>query len=298
MQLAAFEAFVKVMETGSISAASEKLFVTQPAISKRIQSVENHFGVRLFEAVGRRVQATPAAEQIYPRIKHWLQDLADIQRALSHTQNQVQGRLKIGTSHHIGLHHLPDYLKAYTQTYPDVEFDIQFVDSEQAHHLLLAGEIEVAFLTLPPSLDRRLHYAVLWQDALCFVCAPFHPLAQRDSPALTDLVGYPCLLPSAHTYTTQITLAEFARHGLKPQVSMTTNALESIRMLVSIGLGWSVLPQTLLNDDLVVLDMNLHLQRQLGMVWHPQRSQSTALHALIQQFNSSIATRASVKQPD
>ena len=61
MNLAAFEAFVKVMETGSISLAADQLFITQPAVTKRIHSLEEYFGVKLFESAGRGVQATHAA---------------------------------------------------------------------------------------------------------------------------------------------------------------------------------------------------------------------------------------------
>ena len=68
---------------------------------------------------------------------------------------------------------------------------------------------------------------------------------------------------------------------------MGNNPLESIRMLVSIGLGWSVLPKTLLNHELVQLDLNLKLNRQLGMVWHPARIQSKAAAQLIQMMQHS-----------
>lgn len=281
MKIATFEAFIKVMETGSISVAAEQLFLTQPAVTKRIHSLEQFLGIKLFETVGRGIQPTQAARDILPRVQEWLLELADIQRNVSQNMHNVQGKLKIGTSHHIGLHHLPKYLKHFAQQYPQVALEVQFVDSEQAHQLVLSGQIELAFLTLPPQPDSRLHYQPLWQDPLAFVAAPFHPLAQEASLTLSDLTHYPSLLPSSHTYTSQITLAEFAKHQLKPQVSMMTNPLESIRMLVSIGLGWSVLPYTLINQDLQILDLNIPLQRQLGMVWHPERSQSKAMQTLI-----------------
>lgn len=281
MNIAAFEAFIKVMQTGSISLAAEKLFLTQPAVTKRIQGLESYFNIQLFESVGRGIQPTQAAYQLLPQVSKWLIELEDIQRNLSQLQDNVQGKLKVGASHHIGLHHLPAYLKYFVQQYPQVELDVHFVDSEQAHELVLSGELELAFLTLPPQQDHRLCYQTLWHDDLKFVCAPFHPLIQKHSLQLEDLVVYPSLLPSAHTYTSQITLAEFAKHGLKPQAAMSTNPLESIRMLVSIGLGWSVLPQTLINQDLRILNVNVELQRTLGVVWHPERSQSKAMQSLL-----------------
>lgn len=287
MNLAAFEAFVKVMETGSISLAAEQLFITQPAVTKRIHSLEDYFGVKLFESAGRGIQATHAAHSLLPKVKNWLNELGDIQHTLSHEQTQIQGRLTIGTSHHIGLHHLPQHLKQYVQQFPDVTLDVHFVDSEQAHEQVLNGDLELAFLTLPPLGDERLKYIPMWEDSLVFVAAPFHPLAQQAELTLQDLIQYPSLLPSAQTYTSQITLAEFEKQGLKPKISMSNNPLESIRMLVSIGLGWSVLPKTLLNHDLKRLNIALEMNRQLGMVWHPGRTQSKAAQALVQSMQTS-----------
>ena len=282
MNLAAFEAFVRVMETGSISMAADLLFITQPAVTKRIHSLEDYFGVKLFESAGRGVQATHAAQSLLPKVKNWLNELGDIHHTLSHEQSEVRGKLKIGTSHHIGLHHLPAHLKKYVQQFPEVKLDVHFVDSEQAHEQVLAGDLELAFLTLPPSLDDRLKYVPLWNDPLVFVAAAFHPLASETNLSLEHLMQYPSLLPASHTYTAQITLAEFEKKGLKPKVTMSNNPLESIRMLASIGLGWSVLPKTLLNQDLQQLDIPLDMNRQLGMVWHPARTQSRAVQELIE----------------
>ncbi|MFT4022060.1 MAG: LysR family transcriptional regulator [Acinetobacter sp.] len=281
MNLSAFEAFVKVMETGSISVAADQLFITQPAVTKRIHSLEDYFGVTLFESAGRGIQPTHTAYCLLPKVKNWLNNLGEMHHTLSHQHDKVQGHLKIGTSHHIGLHQLPHHLKLYVQQYPDVNLDVRFVDSEQAHEQVLTGDLELAFLTLPPQGDDRLTYQPLWNDPLVFVVAPFHPLAQQKNLQLSALMDYASLLPAAKTYTSQITLAEFEKQGLKPKVSMSNNPLESIRMLVSIGLGWSVLPKTLLNQDLCALDLDLDLNRQLGMVWHPARTQSRAMQALI-----------------
>ena len=201
MNLAAFEAFVKVMETGSISMAADLLFITQPAVTKRIHSLEEYFGVKLFESAGRGVQATHAAHSLLPKVKNWLNELGDIHHTLSHEQGQVQGKLKIGTSHHIGLHHLPNHLRNYVQAFPEVTLDVHFVDSEQAHEKVLAGDLELAFLTLPPQGDARLSYVTIWDDPLVFVAASFHPLANQKNLQLEDLIQYPSLLPAAQTYT-------------------------------------------------------------------------------------------------
>ena len=82
------------------------------------------------------------------------------------------------------------------QSFPNVTLDVHFVDSEQAHEKVLAGDLELAFLTLPPKLDERLQYVTIWEDPLVFVAAPFHPLAQMQNLQLEDLIQYPSLLPA------------------------------------------------------------------------------------------------------
>lgn len=275
--------FVAVMQTGSISGAAEKLYITQPAVSKRIKNLEDEFGTALFDTVGRSIIPTAAAYDLLPFVRRWLDDYEACKASLQHAKEVASGRLVIGTSHHIGLHHLAPVLKRFIQTYPAVQLEVRFVDSEEAHKAVLEGEISLAFLTLPPTFDRRLNYHTLWSDPLYFVTGTLSPLAQKSKVSLLQLAHHPAILPAANTFTSQITLAEFAKHNLHPYATMSTNPLESIRMLVSVGLGWSVLPETLINQDLIKIDMaeNIELQRYLGLVTNPNLTRSASMQALL-----------------
>ncbi|AWT49654.1 LysR family transcriptional regulator [Psychrobacter sp. YP14] len=276
--------FITVMQTGSISGAAEKLFITQPAVSKRIKNLEDEFKVTLFDTLGRGIVPTAAANELLPHAKRWLDDYDNFKINIQNSQQTISGKLVIGTSHHIGLHHLSPVLKQFIQTYPSVQLEVHFVDSEAAHKAVLDGELSLAFLTLPPVYDKRLTYHTLWSDPLFFVTGTLSPLAQKSNVTLEQLAHYSAILPAANTFTSQITLAEFAKQNLKPYATMTTNPLESIRMLVSVGLGWSVLPQTLINHELAYVDMakDLELQRHLGVVINPSLTRSASVDALMQ----------------
>lgn len=275
--------FITVMQTKSISGAAEKLFITQPAVSKRIKSLEEEFGIRLFDTIGRGIIPTSAAHELLPYAKKWLEDYESCKASLMYSKEIATGKLVIGTSHHIGLHHLPLVLKQFIQSYPAVQVEVKFMDSETAHKAVLEGEVSLAFLTLPPTFDRRLHYHTLWSDPLYFVTGVLSSLAQESDVTLLKLARYPAILPAANTFTSQITLAEFGKHNLRPYATMSTNPLESIRMLVSVGLGWSVLPQTLINQDLVKIDMKeqIELQRHLGLVVNPSLTRSSSTQAFL-----------------
>ncbi len=150
MDIASLQAFIAVAEHQSFSRAAEHLYLTQPAVSKRIAQLEVDLGVALFDRIGRRISLTQAGQALLPRARRLLNDAREIRRTLADLSGEISGRLLMGTSHHIGLHRLPGPLKHFTHSYPDVELDIRFMDSEAACHAVEIGDLELAIATLPP----------------------------------------------------------------------------------------------------------------------------------------------------
>ncbi len=271
------KAFIAVADHLSFSVAAEQLCLTQPAISKRIAQLESSIGTRLFDRIGRQVQLTEAGRVLLPRARAIWRDMEEAAMMVAHLGESVSGRLRIGTSHHIGLHRLPDVLRRYSRAYPAVQLDLHFIDSEEAWEGVLHGDLELGIVTLPPEPDSRAMTQVVWEDPLVFMAAPDHPLAQKTRIPLKLLTQYSAILPSPTTFTRRIVERLFARQDLRLDISMSTNYLETIRMMVAIGLGWSVLPATMLADDLINLPVSAPLPvRHLGYVMHPSRSLSNA----------------------
>ncbi len=289
MDTQALSAFLEVADTASFSKAAERLFLSQPAVSKRIATLEDQLGRQLFDRVGRQISLTDAGRALLPYARRVLHDIEDGRRALSMLSEKVEGRLSIGTSHHIGLHRLPPVLRAYTLAYPEVDLDIQFMDSEVACEAVLAGKLEIGIVTLPSQPLPQLKSRLVWPDPLAVVVAPGHPLVALKKPKLGDLAEHPAVLPDEATYTHRIVTAALTQHGLKPRIRLATNYLETLKMLVMIGLGWSVLPRSMLDKDLIALPIReLSLERELGVVWHEKRTLSAAATALIAQLPASL----------
>ncbi len=282
----ALRAFVEIADSGSFSRAAETLHLSQPAISKRIASLEAQLRQPLFDRLARQVSLTDAGRTLLPHARRALQELQDGARALTRLDGPIAGRLSIGTSHHIGLHRLPPLLRSYVQRHPQVDLDIQFMDSELACQAVLAGKLELGIVTLPLSPLPQLESRIVWPDPLAVVVSSDHPLAQPAAQHIQQLAGYPAVLPDAATYTHRIVTAALQKHGLSPRVRLATNYLETLKMLVSIGLGWSVLPRSMLDDPaLTVLDIpELRLSRNLGAVWHTRRTLSAAASALLREL--------------
>lgn len=282
MDLANLNAFIAIAETGSFSEAAERLHLTQPAVSKRIAGLEQQLDVRLFDRLGREVNLTEAGRALLPRAYQILGVLDDTRRALTNLNGEVSGRLTLATSHHIGLHRLPPLLRAFTRSYPQVALDIQFLDSEVAYEEILHGRAELAVITLAPESREPVHAVPVWDDPLDFVAAPEHPLARNGAVTLADVALHPAVFPGGNTFTHHIVNSLFAAQGLTPNIGMSTNYLETIKMMVSIGLAWSVLPRTMLDDQVVRLPLpGIQLQRRLGYILHKERTLSNAAKAFM-----------------
>lgn len=282
MDLANLNAFIAIAEAGSFSEAGARLHLTQPAVSKRIAGLEQQLNVRLFDRIGREVSLTEAGRALLPRAYQILNVLDDTRRALTNLNGEISGRLTLATSHHIGLHRLPPLLRAFTRAHPQVALDIQFLDSEVAYEEVLHGRAELAVITLAPETRAPVAATVIWDDVLDFVAAPEHPLARNGAVSLSDVARHPAVFPGDNTFTHHIVRRLFEAEGLKPNIGMSTNYLETIKMMVSIGIAWSVLPRTMLDSQVAALPLpGVQLVRRLGYIVHTERTLSNAARAFI-----------------
>ena len=280
-------AFLLVAETGSFSQAAEKLHLTQPAVSKRVAQLEEQLNISLFDRIGRTISTTEAGEALLPHARAVQLELQAAEQSVRDLTGEVQGQLRLATSHHIGLHRLPPVLSYFSKTFPAVQLDIEFMDSEQAYELTLRGEVELSVVTLAPAPVPHLITRSIWPDPLDFMVQDGHALTRLKQMDLKELSKHPAILPGLGTYTGQIVKNLFDRRGLPMQIAIATNYLETIRMMAAVGLGWTVLPRSMRDASLVSLPLrDARIERTLGVVHHESRSLSRAAHAFIDALES------------
>jgi len=280
-------AFLLVAESGSFSEAAKKLHLTQPAVSKRVAQLEAQLNVSLFDRIGRRISITEAGEALLPHARAVHLELQAAQQSVRDLAGEVRGRLRLATSHHIGLHRLPPLLSFFSKAYPAVQLDIDFMDSEQAYKLTLQGEIELAVVTLAPSPVINVITRPIWLDPLDFMVQEGTQLTQKKTLGLKELSQHPAILPALNTYTGQIVKSLFEQRNLPMQIAITTNYLETIRMMASVGLGWTVLPRSMRDPSLATLPIrDARIERTLGAIHHEGRSLSRAAQAFIEALES------------
>src|SRR3569833_1032840 len=175
-----------------------------------------------------------------------------------------------------------EVLRRDSTLHPAVEWDLHFLDSETACAAVSQGELELAVITLPMSPPPELTTVPICPDPLCFVCGPTPALANVRQIAAKDLVRHPALLPARLTTTREILEQAFAPLAAHIKTSLSTNYLETLKTMASIGLGWSLLPRTLVDDSLHEFKVRgVQLKRTLGVVHHRARTLSNAAREML-----------------
>lgn len=283
MDIDALLAFVQIVNEKSFSKAASKLNITQPAISKRIQNLEQRLGAKLFERLQREIILTEAGQTLLPHAQSILHSFENAIQAIADMDEEVRGSLRIVASHHIGLHRLPMVLKEFSQHYPDVDLRLNFLDSESAYNLLKDNEADLAFITIPKEFREGFESHLEWHDPMSFICSTSHPLAQLDKVSPADLSEHNAILPARSTLTYRVVAEIFSEHKLALNAGIPTNYLETMKMMTSVGMGWTVLPNTMLDDSLHVLPMKQPtLARKLGAVRYRKKQLSNAAQAFIE----------------
>jgi DNA-binding transcriptional LysR family regulator len=296
MDIPSIETFLNVAKKQSFSLTAESMYLSQPAISKRIASLEIELKCKLFDRINKKVILTEAGKLFLPRAQNIILELKAGKNSLAEMGGVISGELAMVTSHHIGLHHLPPVLKQYVSEYPQVNLKLDFMNSEAACLAVENAEIELAVITLPNEPVDCLNIVKIWTDPMTIAIHNDHPLLKKKKNAnklskkeLQQLTQYPAILPEIGTYTRELVDDYFFKIGITPQVKLSNNYLETIKMMVSVGLGWSVLPQTLIDNTLTTIQMpEFMASRSLGIVTHKNRTLSPAAQKMVKLITKSL----------
>lgn len=287
MDAKSLKLFISVAQLESVSQAAQAQHLTQSAVSKRIAQLENELDTQLFERHNRRLSLTHAGKILLNRAQQMLDLLNNTKQELNDLNNEVSGHISVAASHHIGLHRLPPALSNLKKKYPKIELELKFMGSEQASIALENRQVDFALATLSNHCDKLFEQKKLWHDKLVPVCGHQHPLISKSQISLKTLCEYTAILPERNTTTFNLVNEVFLQHQLSLKLAMATNYLETIKMMVSVGLGWSFLPQSMVDNKLTALKIvDQSPSRALGVLKLKSRNLSAPAQAFIELLES------------
>lgn len=281
MELDQLRYFLKVAERGNFTRAAEDLMVSQPALSRSIQKLEDELGQPVFERKTRSVALTDAGTLLQARAQQVLSILEDTKAEI--TDDGESGRLRVGAIPTIAPYFLPDMLRQFSEEFPKANVIVQENTTDNLIKSCTQGEIDIAILALPIPA-KYLEVEELFDEELFLVLPPGHPLTEQKSIRLSDVEPLPfVLLDEAHCLSDNI-ISFCRQRSFQPVSVEKTSQLATVQELVSLSHGVSMIPAMAKTID--VSDRRVYRSfsgqkptRTVAVAWNPYRFQSRLLEA-------------------
>lgn len=284
LKLEALEQFVCVARTKNFTRAANELNLSQSALSRAIQKLEEQLGRPLFERKPREVVLTDLGELLLERSKVILQLVDDTFSELS--ESGRRGRIRLGAIPTIAPYFLPGLLSGFAEKHPDISVIVQEDTTESLIKRCSHGEIDLAILALP-IIAKYLEVEPLFDEELLLVVPAGHPLAAAKKVAIDAVEGFPfVMLNEAHCLSENI--SSFCRRkAVQPVTVERTSQLTTVQELVALDHGVSIVPAMARRIDTserrVYRSFNGEKPlRTVAMLWNSYRFQSKATKALME----------------
>ncbi len=252
---------VGIADSGlNITSAAERLFTSQPGISKQLKQLEAELGVQLFTRKGKSLAAiTPAGRDVITRARKILREVENISSLASDLTAEQEGTLSIATTHTQARYVLPEVIREFRRRYPNVDLNLHQGTSEQIAELISTNKVDFAIATGSQHLFSHLTLYPIYDWHRIVLVPKNHPLAEQRKPLdLETLADYPLV-----TYVFSLTgessfKRAFRDRGLDPRVVFTARDADIIKTYVRMGMGVGVIASMAFEcddrNDLVAID--------------------------------------------
>ncbi|MGB7157715.1 MAG: LysR substrate-binding domain-containing protein [Tepidisphaeraceae bacterium] len=278
MELHQLRYFVAVAESNSFSKGAAACDVAQPSLSQQIQKLEREVGRRLFDRLGRTVALTDAGRALLPRARRILAEVDGVERGVAEEIDDGRGALTIGAIPTVAPFLLPGAVSAFLKAQPQAQLLVREDLTGNLVEGLIRAELDLCVCALPLD-DDRLATEQLVAEPLLVAAAAGHPLARGRGIRPSELEGQPAVvLHELHCLGEQV--SSFCRQRrISPRIVCRTTQLTTVRSLVELGLGVSLVPRMCAATDAhgvctytPVDDPKLH--RRVVVAWHKTRGRS------------------------
>jgi DNA-binding transcriptional LysR family regulator len=242
------EAFVEVARRRSVTAAAGALFVTQPALTARLNALETMLGVQLVHRRRRGgAQLTEQGRVFLPYAERAVGAVAEGRRVLDALASGRAGQVAIGCSPAVSTYVLPTILRRFAATHPGVQLAVRTGHSEEVLELVKREQVEIGLVRA--LRDPQVESFGLYEDRLVLVVHPSHPFAAAGQVRLEQLSDERFILFDRESSYHELTSALFREAGVSPGGLMELDNIDAAKKMVEEGLGMTLLPRIAVAEE-------------------------------------------------
>ena len=277
--------FLTITRRGGFTQAARELNVTQPTVSSGISELERNLGVKLFNRDSRHVDLTPQGRTLMSYALQVEDLLEEAGQRLS--EDLLPDGCRFGAIDAAVIYLLPEILRSYLDSYPELDLSIQVEPSRYLVEDLLTNRSEFALISLP--LDNpKIQTVSLCSDDMPLVVGAGHRLAGRSTISPAEAAGETLILFHPDSVSRHIVDERFAEAGVAPRIVMELRSPEAMRKLVEAGVGASFLPRMTVMDALEAGSLcalqveGMSFEREIGLAWRRGRYFGPTISHLIE----------------
>jgi LysR family nitrogen assimilation transcriptional regulator len=246
MDLKHLRTFVTVAEVRTVSKASLLLHISQPALSRQVSNLEQEFGLKLFERIGRRLVLTPVGEQLIEDCRHLLGQAAALGERVGLMRRGDAGVLKVAAPPHTIESVLSTFLVRYAKRFPNVTVELFEALGREQTPMLERGEVHIGIRHDPG--DPRFESHMLPPDEVLAACRPDIELGKAGMIDIARLAAYPLLLPQSGYSIRRLFDAACRIADVAPKVLLESRSPQTLLALAEDGHGVAIIPSLLKTD--------------------------------------------------
>ena len=249
MHIETLKVFCDLADLRSFSRTAEKHLLSQSAVSQQLAQLELAHKCQLIDRKKRPIELTKAGQLLYQAFKDMLDRYEQLKNELSTLQKSSVSRINVAAIFSIGMHTLPDYVKKFMVSYPDVNVHIEYFSASRIYELVLSGDVDIGLVAVPKR-DKRLDVYDFEDEPLVLVCSPKHPLSYESQVDIHKLQFERFIAFEKDVPTRMWVDNILGRYNIVVRPVMEFDNIETVKRAVEINSGISILPQTAILQEL------------------------------------------------
>lgn len=286
MDIRVLKYFLQVAKEMNFTRAAEKLYISQPALSKMIKKLETELGIPLFDVRSTGVFLTDYGQALYQRALPLVQEFDSLTTFVDEMQGKPEGKLRVGVTPMVGSLYVVDIITAFNDRWPNVELSLIEEGSIALRQRLLNGELNLVLCISGDALPG-LKDTILLEEEMVAVVSSQNPLARYKSLDFSQLRDQPLNMYSRYASLRRQIEERCLSAGFVPKVNITTTQINILLQMTSHNRGISILPRPHvirnLQDDLIVLPFTERFPWQVCLVEN-ENIYKNHLHKLFEDF--------------
>jgi len=270
MDIRTLRYFVEVVRQQSFTRAAEKLFVTQPTISKMLKNLEDELNSTLLIRDGRKLLLTDTGQVVFERGLVILDEFRQLEAELTDINHLNKGQLRLGIPPMVGMM-MAGPISLFRQRYPGVELKVSEFGGLTVQQAVMNGELDLAMTAVPIEEESGLATLPLFSHPLCVLVPRSGEWLEQTSVSPQQLGAHPLLIYNEDFSLSRQLMQLFTRHNVTPRIAVRSGQWDFLAAMVQAGVGVAILPEPICQrldaKTLRWLPLESELHWQLGMIW-------------------------------